>query len=508
MTHGGYIPESDSSPLIDDRPTLPLWRLAFVSICFCGVQFGWALQTALLTPFFLVIGLPKSLVTLVWLCGPVAGLIVQPIVGVHSDRCESRFGRRRPYILAGTVFIVIALLLIPNSLDIGRLLGDTIEHKPAAITLSVIGFWILDISNNLLQGPCRALIVDVAPHHQQELGNSLFSAWLGLGNVLGYLAGFAPWSEYFSFMQTKFCEDACTNMRVAFAISVILLCITIALTLFGVKEKQYSRPTVAAEKSNLFVKIFLSIARLSPPMKRIVTVQFFSWFAWFAFMIYITDWVGENVFQGSPDVLAPNHQAYVDGTRYGSFGLALYALTCILTSFALPRLIPLLGSKIVWSVAQVILALCLGFTYLVSHFHSKVGSIILIGLFGIPFAVTLTIPYALTAQVSPPHDRGLYMGVLNIFIVLPQFVMSGVGSLLIFLFKGNVLSTLIAGAISSLISALLVFRLITVDPKATNEKYMNVESNETQSDHEDHKGNNDNDIVVVYSDIKEEGLIE
>ncbi|KAK6130551.1 hypothetical protein DH2020_035697 [Rehmannia glutinosa] len=135
-----------------------LFRVASVA---GGIQFGWALQLSLLTPYVQELGIPHAWASIIWLCGPLSGLLVQPLVGHFSDRCTSRFGRRRPFILAGALSIVIAVIIIGHASDIGWLLGDRGQKKMRAVVAFVIGFWLLDVANNMTQGPCRALLADL-----------------------------------------------------------------------------------------------------------------------------------------------------------------------------------------------------------------------------------------------------------------------------------------------------------------------------------------------------------
>lgn len=148
------------------RSKVPLKRLFRVASVACGVQFGWALQLSLLTPYVQELGVPHVWASLIWLCGPISGLLVQPIVGHLSDRCTSRFGRRTPFINAGAALIAVAVLVIGHSADIGWILGDSSggvqsQRRPRAVTVFVTGFWLLDVANNVIQGPCRALLADL-----------------------------------------------------------------------------------------------------------------------------------------------------------------------------------------------------------------------------------------------------------------------------------------------------------------------------------------------------------
>lgn len=143
------------------RSRVSLRLLLRVASVACGIQFGWALQLSLLTPYVQELGIPHVWASIIWLCGPLSGLLVQPIVGHMSDKCTSKYGRRRPFIVAGGSAIILSVILIAHSADIGGLLGDTGENRTMAIVAFIIGFWLLDVANNMTQGPCRALLADL-----------------------------------------------------------------------------------------------------------------------------------------------------------------------------------------------------------------------------------------------------------------------------------------------------------------------------------------------------------
>ena len=139
---------------------VPLRALARIASVAAGVQFGWALQLSLLTPYVQELGIPHTWASYIWLCGPISGFIMQPLIGHSSDNCQSKYGRRRPFIVMGTFLVILAVLLIGYAADLGFFLGDSPLYRPRAITIFVFGFWILDLANNTLQGPCRALLAD------------------------------------------------------------------------------------------------------------------------------------------------------------------------------------------------------------------------------------------------------------------------------------------------------------------------------------------------------------
>jgi len=137
----------------DQDQASPLWKIIAVASIAAGVQFGWALQLSLLTPYVQLLGVTHAWSSFIWLCGPISGIVVQPIVGYTSDRSKSKCGRRKPFITIGTTLICSSVLLIGFAADLGYLLGDSLHQKtkPRAVGLFVIGFWILDIANNMVQ---------------------------------------------------------------------------------------------------------------------------------------------------------------------------------------------------------------------------------------------------------------------------------------------------------------------------------------------------------------------
>jgi len=195
-------------------------------------------------------------------------------------------------------------------------------------------------------------------------------------------------------------------------------------------------------------------------MQRICLVQFFTWLAWFNFILYITSWVGENIYGGNPD--AADHSSakelFDEGVRKAALGLSLSAAVAIGTSLALPKLAQWIGIKIVFLVGNLILGVCLIVTLWIK---SSVGAIAMIATTGIPWAVVMSLPFTLVALAVEEEETGLFMGVLNIFVVIPQIIVAlGVGFLLN-QFRGNFVAALAAGGGAAFIAAILCVTLIT-----------------------------------------------
>jgi len=442
------FPEASND--VNQKEVLPFWRLIALTICFLGVQFGWAVQIAYSSPIFLELGVPKFAVSLVWLAGPISGLLVQPTIGVISDSCNLRWGRRRPFILVGAIFIVVGMLLISNAKDIGRLIGRDAAFN--AITTAIIGFWILDLSNNTVQGPCRALLVDLAPASQQNLGGSLFSFMMGTGNLLGYFVGSLHLTKWLPFMKT--------DLRALFTIGIFVLIFCVAITIIFAKEISYN--STEKPKKNPFGAILKGILTMPKGMIRICAVQFFAWFAWFTFILYITTWVGENVFNGNPgaDPSSVSLLKFQEGVRCGALGLTIFAAVTTVCSIIFPILSRYLGIKPIFFVCQLVLGACLLSTLWI---NSKEGALVIIAACGIPWTAVMIFPFAVVAMSVEESESGMYMGVLNIFVVIPQILVAvGIG-FVINIFDGDLVSALVSGAISAFLSSILVWTLVLHD---------------------------------------------
>ncbi|TYI51641.1 hypothetical protein E1A91_D12G190500v1 [Gossypium mustelinum] len=245
--HGNF---NLSSPIHVRSKDSSLMTLVLSCMIAAGVQFGWALQLSLLTPYIQTLGIGHTFSSFIWLCGPITGLVVQPCVGIWSDKCTSKYGRRRPFILAGSLMISVAVITIGFSADVGYILGDTKEDcstfkgtRTRAAFVFVIGFWMLDLANNTVQGPARALLADLSGPDQHNSANAIFCLWMAVGNILGFSAGASgSWHRWFPFLKSRACCEACANLKAAFLVAVVFLFFCTLVTICFVKEVPLSVP--------------------------------------------------------------------------------------------------------------------------------------------------------------------------------------------------------------------------------------------------------------------------
>ncbi|KAI3865326.1 hypothetical protein MKX03_037304 [Papaver bracteatum] len=394
-----------------------------------GVQFGWALQLSLLTPYIQTLGIGHAFSSFIWLCGPITGLVVQPCVGIWSDKCYSKYGRRRPFILIGSLMISAAVTIIGFSADIGYYIGDTKEHcstykgtRTSAAIVFVVGFWMLDLANNTVQGPARALLADLSGPDQMNSSNAIFCSWMAVGNVLGFSSGASGnWHKWFPFLKTQACCEACANLKAAFLVAVIFLTLCTLITLYFAKEVPLEKPAYVSDSAPLLdnnqqsvngnlnssghasgvntvvggsknespklpeskneddrmetftdspgavlVNLLTSMRHLPPAMNSVLLVMALTWLSWFPFFLFDTDWMGREVYHGNPNGTSDEKHAYDQGVREGAFGLLLNSVVLGISSILIEPMCRRMGSTIVWAMSNFVVFLCMAATAIIS----------------------------------------------------------------------------------------------------------------------------------------------
>ncbi|XP_050364847.1 sucrose transport protein-like [Argentina anserina] len=482
----------------------PLRRIILVASIAAGIQFGWALQLSLLTPYVQLLGIPHTWAAFIWLCGPISGMLVQPIVGYHSDRCCSRFGRRRPFIAAGSSLVAIAVFLIGYAADLGHLFGDSLDKptKPRAIAVFVVGFWILDVANNMLQGPCRALLADICGSDTKKMrtANGFYSFFMAVGNVLGFSAGsYTHLHRLFPFTKTIACDVYCANLKTCFFLSIALLIALTILALSSVPEPPQPPETVqvvveeeieqeeerkAAAPVPFFTEIIAAFKELKRPMWILLVVTCLNWIAWFPFLLFDTDWMGREVYGGQ----VGKGRMYDLGVRAGALGLMLNSVVLGCVSLVIEILTRAFGGvKRLWGVVNFLLAICLAMTVLITKLAQsarhgavltagaepppppagiKAGALALFALLGIPQAITYSVPFAMASIFcsNSGAGQGLSLGVLNLAIVVPQMVVSVASGPWDALFGGGNLPAFVVGAVAAVLSGILALTMLPSPP--------------------------------------------
>lgn len=429
----------NQSSNVEVTDSISMKSLVLSCMVAAGVQFGWALQLSLLTPYIQTLGIQHAFSSFIWLCGPITGLVVQPCVGIWSDRCYSKYGRRRPYILLGSLMISVAVIIIGFSADIGYYLGDSKENcstyrgtRTMAAIVFVIGFWMLDLANNTVQGPARALLADLAGPHQRNSANAIFCSWMAVGNILGFSSGASgKWLSWFPFLRTKACCEACGNLKGAFLVAVVFLTFCTLVTLYFAKEIPLEKPVhhlsdsaplldspresgIELSKSNssnsldghspkvpagvvgldpsrdpevkedqiekfnnspgaVLVNLLTSMRHLPPSMHSVLLVMALSWLSWFPFFLFDTDWMGREVYHGDPNGDGDKINSYNLGVREGALGLLLNSVVLGISSFLIEPMCKRMGARVVWSMSNFTVFACMGGIAIISMFSAEEG---------------------------------------------------------------------------------------------------------------------------------------
>lgn len=482
-----------------------LWNISFG---FFGIQVAFGLQNANVSRIFQSLGSDVDSLALLWIAGPVTGLLVQPLIGHFSDRTWGRLGRRRPYFLAGAVLAAVALVIMPNA---GLLVA-------AAILL-----WMLDASLNVSMEPFRAFVGDMVGPSQRTAGYAFQTAFIGAGAVLGSLApallsamgvantapvGSIPPSVVYSFYigafaifssvlwtvittreyppeQLRSFEDfrdsdhgeappvaPARGLRWVVAGLVTLALVLVlklerdlyvlggALLAFGAAQLVARALMGAGKTKGALVHIMSDLAQMPEQMKKLALAQFFSWLALFIMWIYTTPVVTQYVF-GSTDTAT---KAYNAGADWVGILFSIYNGVAAIAAFLLPPLAKRLGAARTHALCLLIGGLSYAFIVFIRDANTLI--IPMIGI-GIVWASILTMPYVILAGVLPPRKFGIYMGIFNFFIVLPQLMVATImGGAMRAFFPGQPIWTMVVAACVMAIAALAMLRIDDGSAKA------------------------------------------
>lgn len=462
-----------------NKPHLNFWQLWNMSFGYLGIQFGFALQNANVSRIFETLGAKVEDIPILWIAGPITGLIIHPIVGHLSDKTWNRLGRRKPYFLIGAILASISLFVMPNSPFLWFAAGM---------------LWIMDASINTTMQPFRAFIGDMLPEDQQTRGFAvqtffigassvvasllpyILANWFGVANTApeGQIPASVKWSFYlggivfllavlWTIIRTKeyspkemkefnsLKEDATEkenaqlklNTKSYYTQGIFLLSVGLALTILTNILKLYAGlyiltivlmvygilQIIAAERftkghTGGMVEIIHDMKNMPEVMQKLAWVQMLTWFGLFAMFIYCTQAI-TSYHYGSTD---PQSAIYNEGANWVGVLMAVYNGVAALIAFLIPVIAKKIGRVLTHSICLVI-----GGVGLASWFIFKDPKLLIISMtgIGIAWASLLTIPYAILAGSLPQKKMGIYMGIFNFFIVIPQIVASAILGLLV-----------------------------------------------------------------------------
>lgn len=435
------------------KPNLSIAQIINMSMGFLGIQMAFGLQNGNASRILANLGADVHELSWFWLVAPITGLIVQPIIGHMGDNTWSPLGRRKPYFLIGAVLCAIGLVLLPNAASVTHLIAANV------LLLAVIFLAMMDFSVNIAMEPFRALVGDMLPKHQGTIGFSVQTILIGIGAVIG--SEMPNWLTKIGVSNVAEKGFVADNVIYAFYIGAAVLILSILYTIFTTREyspqefADFSDDKKEPELSK-FMDIFKDFATIPPLMKKLGAVQFFSWFALFTMWVFTTSALATHHFGLAPDDThsdAFNKAGNLTGHLFG-----LYNLFAIPFAFLLTPIAKAIGKKQTHA-----LALFAGGLGLISMFFIKDTGMLWISMAGLGFAWAsiLAMPYAMLIDAIPQRKMGVYMGIFNFFIVIPQ-IFNGIfgGPIVKNLFGNMAIDYVVVGGICMIVAAAVTMFLI------------------------------------------------
>lgn len=487
------------------KPRLSFWQIWNMSFGFLGIQFGFALQNANVSRIFQTLGAEVENIPILWVAAPVTGLIIQPIIGHMSDKTWGRLGRRRPYFLAGAILASMALLIMPNS---------------PMLWVAAGMLWIMDASINISMEPFRAFVGDMLPNEQRTSGFAMQSFFIGTGAVIASalpwmittwfnVSNTAPEGEIAASVKLSFYVGGAVfllavlwtvvstkeyspsqlelyskiesgrkendlqtssphevryirnSMFWIFAgvlLTILfyyhlnlekeLYILSFGLVVFGIIQL-ITGLLLRNKKSNGLTEVIEDMFHMPKTMGQLAFVQFFSWFALFAMWIYTTPAVTSHIY-GTSDTTS---RLYNDGADWVGVLMAVYNGFAALIAFLLPVIAKITNRRVTH-----LIALSFGGIGLISFLFIKNPTLLIVSEIGIGFAWAsiLAMPYAILTGSLPQHKMGVYMGIFNFFIVIPQILAASIlGVLVKYIFQGQTIYALVLGGFSMIFAGII-----------------------------------------------------
>lgn len=434
---------------------LQIWNMSFG---FLGIQMGFALQNANASRILQIFGADVHELSWFWIIAPLMGLIVQPIIGHYSDKTWGRFGRRKPYFLVGAILASIGLILMPQA--------DLFIAFLPALWVGAGFLMIMDASFNIAMEPFRALVGDNLRTDQRTLGFSVQTALIGFGAVVGSWLPYAL-TNWFGVSNETSAGVVPANLIWSFVIGAAVLIISILVTVTTTKEyspeelASFDNETVeeSEEENSSLLDIFEDFKKMPVTMRQLSWVQFFSWFGLFGMWVFATPAIAQHIY-GLPHTDSSS-SIYQDAGDWVGILFGIYNLVSAFYAFALPYIAKKIGRKKTHSISLIIGGLGLLSIYIMPDKNWLIVSMIGVG---IAWASILAMPYAILAGSISAKKMGVYMGIFNFFIVIPQIINALIGGPLVkYAYNNEAIFALLISGFSFLIAAALVYKVKDVD---------------------------------------------
>lgn len=429
-----------------NKPKLSFWQIWNLSFGFLGVQIGYSLQNSNTSGIFKSLGADTSQLSLFWLAAPIAGMVVQPIVGMLSDDSWTKLGRRKPYIFGGAVISTIALMLMPNCPKI-------LAFAPLFMGAMLLLF--MDLSFNVTMQPFRSLVSDMLDDSQKTKGYVIQTLLINLGAVIG---GVLPW--LITAVMKSMNVDMTANpgevppaVVWAYYIGGALLLASVLVTVFKVKEyppAEFAAYNGITEKAAPKEGFFTLLGKTPKVMLQLGVTQFFSWGALFIMWTYLFPAIEGVVTNNSGHLLSSS-----DASNWVGILNAVYPIPACIAALFMTNIANKFGNKIVYAVCLLFGAI--GFCCLPLLNNQFALMVPMLGI-GIAYAAILAMPYAILSKALDARRTGVFMGIFNFTITIPQIVVGAVGGLILkYFFDMRPSMMLVLAGIFMLMAALSVY---------------------------------------------------
>jgi maltose/moltooligosaccharide transporter len=442
-------PTSAVSQTIDNKPKLSVKNIWNMSVGFLGIQAGFALQNSNASGILQRYGADVHELPNFWLVAPIVGMVVQPIIGYYSDRTWTPLGRRKPFFLAGAIAACFGMILMPNA--------GILSAALPPVLLGAGMLMIMDASFNVAMEPFRALVADKLPSSQRTLGFSIQTALIGVGAVIG------SWLTWYLAKVAGVADTATAglipdNVKYAFYIGAGLFLMAILWTVLTTKEYPpaeqalYSGGEAEQHEGGGLGSIFTDLGKMPKAMKQLGLVQFFSWFGLFSMWVFMHPAIAHHVYGCAID--DKSSQAYSDAQSWTGIIFGVYNGISAIFALLLPAIAKRYGRKNTHAIALI----CGGLGLISVYFATSPNFLLLsmVGV-GIAWASILAMPYAMLAGAIPAHKMGVYMGIFNFFITIPQ-ICSGIFNrpLVQYLYNNNSIYAILTAGVLFLLAAFSV----------------------------------------------------
>ncbi|WP_089369615.1 MFS transporter [Dokdonia pacifica] len=423
------------------KPKLSFWQIWNMNVGFLGIQFSFGLQQSAVNPIFLYLGATEDLLPILNIAGPVTGLIVQPIIGAISDKTWSpKFGRRKPFFLIGAIIGSLCLFAFPFS---------------PVLWVAVLMLWILDIGNNMAMEPYRALIGDKLQKKQLSFGYQMQSLFVGAGTLIAMIS-IIYFQDIFGLVE----EEAGTIPKwlyYAFFVGAILSITTVLWSISKTKEippteeemeeiNQFRKLSLKDKFKQPFVEIAQTVKTMPKFMWKIAGVYLFQWYALFVYWQYIVPLLKNTL----------NFSIGEATSQAAKMSLTYNSVTMIVALALVPLTLKFGGRKI-YAASLVGTAVAL---FIIPFVNDPILLLVPMTLFGIGWAAMMGIPYTMVSKIVPQNKRGIYMGILNMMIVIPMGIETVTfGPIYKYLLGGNAINAILFGGVFFAIAAFLALRL-------------------------------------------------